>query len=101
MGDDHPECLRLRTDFEAHCQGLLQFLATLEVMGQGGAPAGGVDYFGGFEALSEPLQRVDWPWHFRPVMPARFNGSSDPVEFLRQYTIAIRAARGDGRVMAN
>jgi hypothetical protein len=92
MGDDCPERLHLRADFEAHRQGRLQFLTTLEVMGQGGAPAGGVDCFGGYEALSEPLQHVDWPRRFRPDMPARFNGSSDPVEFLRQYAVAIRAA---------
>jgi hypothetical protein len=96
MGDDHPERLCERAVFEACHQGRLQFLATLEVMGQGG-----VECFGGFGALSEPLRRVDWLWHFRPTTPARFNGLSDPVEFLRQYAVAIHAARGDGRVMAN
>jgi hypothetical protein len=59
MGDDRPERLRLRTVFEARLQGRLQFLATLEAMGQGGVPAGGVNCFGGFEALSEPLRHVD------------------------------------------
>jgi hypothetical protein len=83
MGDNRPEHLHLRADFEAHRQGRLQFLATLEAMGQGGAPAGGVDCFGGFEALSEPLWHVDWLRHFRLVTPACFDGSSDPVEFLR------------------
>jgi hypothetical protein len=101
MGDDHPEHLRLRANFEAHHHGRLQFLATLEVMGQGGAPAGGVDCFGGFEALFEPLWCVDWPRHFRLVTPTCFNGSSDLIEFLRQYAVAIRAAGGDGRVIAN
>jgi hypothetical protein len=43
---------------------------------------------------------VDWPPRFRPA-PGRFNGSSDPVEFLQQYAIAIRVAGGDGRVMAH
>jgi hypothetical protein len=73
----------------------------LEAMGQGGVPAGGVNCFGGFEALSEPLRHVDWLQHFRPTTPARFNGSSDPIEFLWQYTVAICAAGGDGRVTAN
>jgi hypothetical protein len=89
MGDDRPKRLCLRTDFEAHRQGRLQFLATLEAMGQGGVPTGGVDCFGGFKALSEPLWHVDWPRHFRPVTPTRFDGSSDRVEFLRQYAVAI------------
>jgi hypothetical protein len=70
-------------------------------MGQGGAQASGVGCFGGFKALSEPLRHVDWPRHFRPVTHARFDGSSDPIEFLWQYTVAIQAAGGDGRVMAN
>jgi hypothetical protein len=78
MGDDRLVRFRLRTDFEDRHQGCLQFLATLEAMEQGGEPVGGDYCFGGFEALSEPLRRVDWPRHFRPVTPARFNGSSDP-----------------------
>jgi hypothetical protein len=101
MGDNRPKRLRPRTDFEAHCQGRLQFLATLEVMGQGGASAGDVYCFGGFEALSASLRHVDWPRHFQRDAPARFNGLSDPIEFLRQYAVAIRVAGGDGRVMAN
>jgi hypothetical protein len=101
MGDDCPERLCQRAIFEARRQGHLQFLATLEAMGQGGVPAGGVDCFGGFEALSEPLQRVDWPRHFRLSTPALFNGSSDPFEFLQLYVIAVQAERGDQRVMAN
>jgi hypothetical protein len=97
----HQHLARQRAVFEALCQGRLQILATLEAMGQGGVPVGGVNCFAGFKALSEPLRHVDWPQHFRPTTPARFNGSSDPVEFLRQYAIAIRAAGGDERVMAN
>jgi hypothetical protein len=34
-------------------------------------------------------------------MSARFDGSSDLVEFLQRYAIAIRATGGDGLVMAN
>jgi hypothetical protein len=101
MGDNHLVHLHLRTDFEARRQGCLQFLATLEAMGQGGEPVVGDYCFGGFEALSEPLRHVDWPQHFRPVTPASFNESSDPVKFLWQYAVAIRAAGGDRRVMAN
>jgi hypothetical protein len=55
MGDDRPERLHQHAVFEARRQGHLQFLATLEAMGQGGVPAGGVDCFGGFEVLFEPL----------------------------------------------
>jgi hypothetical protein len=44
---------------------------------------------------------VPWPPRFRLDMSAHFDGSADPVEFLQCYAIAIRVARGDGRVMAN
>jgi hypothetical protein len=59
MGDNRFVRLRLRADFEARRQGRLQFLVTLETMGQGGEPVVGDYCFGGFEALSEPLRRVD------------------------------------------
>jgi hypothetical protein len=42
-----------------------------------------------------------WLPHFRPDIGARYDGTSDPVEFLQQYAASIRAAGGNGRVMAN
>jgi hypothetical protein len=44
---------------------------------------------------------VTWPPRFRPDIGARYDGTSDPMEFLQQYAASVRAARGDGRVMAN
>jgi hypothetical protein len=44
---------------------------------------------------------VVWLRHFGLDTPIRFDGSSNPVRFLQLYAIAIRATRGDGRVMAN
>jgi hypothetical protein len=73
----------------------------LEALGQGGEPVNGDVGFGGFVALSGPLHRAVWPPRFRPDTSARFNGSSDPIEFLQQYDIVIRAAGGNERVMAN
>jgi hypothetical protein len=73
----------------------------LEAIGQGGEPEGGVICFGGFVALSEPFRHVAWPPRFRPDTPACFDRSSDPVEFLQLYVIAIWVTGGDGHVMAN
>jgi hypothetical protein len=101
MGDDRLMRLHLRADYEARRQGRLQVLGTLEAMGQGGEPVGGVVCFGGFTALSEPLRHAIWPSRFRPDTSARFDRSSDPVEFLQRYAIATRATGGDGCVMAN
>jgi hypothetical protein len=101
MGDDHLACLHLRVDYESRRQVRLQVLDALEAIGQGGEPEGGVICFGGFAALSEPLRCVTWPPRFRPEASARFDGSSDPIEFLQRYAITIRATRGDGRIVAN
>jgi hypothetical protein len=42
-----------------------------------------------------------WSDKFRPEISARYDGTSNPVEFLQLYIIAVEAARGDQRVMAN
>ena len=34
-------------------------------------------------------------------MPPRFDGTTNPSEFLTLYTLAITAARGDSKVAAN
>jgi hypothetical protein len=44
---------------------------------------------------------VVWPDKFRLDMGARYDGTSNPVEFLQLYIIAVQATRGDQRVMAN
>jgi hypothetical protein len=44
---------------------------------------------------------VVWPDKFRSDIGACYDGTSNPVEFLQLYVVAIHAARGDQRVMAN
>jgi hypothetical protein len=101
MGDDHLARLHLRADYESRRQVCLQVLDALEAFGQGYEPEGGVSCFGGFMALFEPLWHVAWSSRFKPDASARFDGSSDPIEFLQCYAIAIWAVGGKGRVMAN
>jgi hypothetical protein len=72
----------------------------LEAIGQVGEPEVGDLGFGGFAALAGPLRRVAWPPRFRPDIGARYDGTSIPVEFLQRYAADVRAAGGDGRVMA-
>jgi hypothetical protein len=36
-----------------------------------------------------------------PDVATRYDGSSNPVEFFQLYIIAVQAARGDRRIMAN
>jgi hypothetical protein len=41
------------------------------------------------------------PDKFKPDIGARYDGTTNPVEFLQLYVIAVQAARGDQRAMAN
>jgi hypothetical protein len=43
---------------------------------------------------------VTWPSKFRPHLPEKYDGTSNPSEFLQVYIIAITAAGGDTVVMA-
>jgi hypothetical protein len=52
-------------------------------------------------ALARQQRYVVWPGKFRPDVDARYDGSSNPIEFLQLYIVAVQAARGDQRVMDN
>jgi hypothetical protein len=43
---------------------------------------------------------VTWPYKFRPHLPEKYDGTSNPSEFLQVYVTAITAAGGDTAVMA-
>jgi hypothetical protein len=100
MGDDHHHHLRLRAVYASRHRERLQVLDGLEAIGER-KPAVGDLGFEGFTALAGPLRRATWPTRFRPDIGARYDGTSDPVGFLQQYTASIRSAGGDGRVMAS
>jgi hypothetical protein len=63
---------------------------------QAGVPLAGV----GCAALAEHLRTVTWPSKFRPHPPEKYDGMSNPLEFLQVYVTAITAAGGDTAVMA-
>jgi hypothetical protein len=100
MGDDRRRHLRLRAVYASRRRERLRVLDGLEAIGEG-EPAVGDLGFEGFAALAGPLRRAMWPTHFRPDIGARYDGTSDPVEFLQQYAAGIRSAGGDGRIMAS
>jgi hypothetical protein len=64
----------------------------LEAIGQVDELEVGDVGFGGFVALSGPFRHAAWPPRFRPDTSARFDGSSNPAEFLQCYAIDVRAA---------
>jgi hypothetical protein len=61
-----------------------------------GVPLAGV----GCAALADHLRVATWPSKFRPHLPEKYDGTSNPSEFLQVYVTAITAAGGDTTVMA-
>jgi hypothetical protein len=54
----------------------------------------------GCAALVDHLRVATWPSKFRPHLPEKYDGTSNPSEFLQVYVTAITAAGGDTTVMA-
>jgi hypothetical protein len=54
----------------------------------------------GCAALADHLRTATWPSKFRPHLPEKYDGTSNPSEFLQVYVTAITAAGGDTAVMA-
>jgi hypothetical protein len=61
------------------------------------APVVGV----GCAALADHLYVVAWPSKFWPHLPEKYDGSTNPSEFLQVYITAITAAGGNEAVMAS
>jgi hypothetical protein len=54
----------------------------------------------GSAKLAYHLRAATWPSKFRPHLPEKYDGTSNPSEFLQVYATAITAAGGDTAVMA-
>jgi hypothetical protein len=63
---------------------------------QAGVPLAGV----GCAALADHLCAATWPSKFWPHLSEKYDGTSNPSEFLQVYITAITAAGGDTAVMA-
>jgi hypothetical protein len=63
---------------------------------QTGVPLAGV----GCAALVDHLRAASWPPKFQPHLPEKYDGTSNPSEFLQVYVTAITAAGGNTAVMA-
>jgi hypothetical protein len=62
-----------------------------------GVPLVGV----GCAALADHLRAATWPPKFRPHLPEKYDGTSNPSEFLQVYVTTITAAAGNTVVMAS
>jgi hypothetical protein len=63
---------------------------------QAGVPLAGM----GYAALADHLRTATWPSKFRPHLLEKYDGMTNPSEFLQVYVTAITAAGGDTTVMA-
>jgi hypothetical protein len=63
---------------------------------QAGVPLAGV----GCAALADHLRVASWPPKFRSHLPEKYDGTSNPSEFLQVYVTAITAAGGNTVAMA-
>jgi hypothetical protein len=63
---------------------------------QAGVPLAGV----GCATLADHVHVASWPPKFRPHLPEKYDGTSNPSEFLQVYVTAITAVGGNTAVMA-
>jgi hypothetical protein len=59
------------------------------------------DDLDGVAAFTNDLRRVDWPAGFKPTRIDKYDGTTNPKSWLTVYGLAIRAAGGDNKAMAN
>jgi hypothetical protein len=70
--------------------------APMGTRSQAGVPLVGM----GCAALVDHLRAASWPSKFRPHLPEKYDGMSNPSEFLQVYVTAISAVGGNTAVMA-
>jgi hypothetical protein len=58
-------------------------------------------YNPGCLALTRQQRYLVWPDKFKPDIDAHYDRTTNPIEFLQLYVVAIQAARGDQHAMAN
>lgn len=61
----------------------------------------GPSSYGGVRAYSEDLRSVRWPQHFKPTPLDKYDGKTNPTDWLHLYSTSIQATGGDTFVMAN
>jgi hypothetical protein len=58
-------------------------------------------YNRGCLALTRQQRYVVYPDKFKPDIGTLYDGTTNPIEFLQLYVVAVQDARGDQRAMAN
>ena len=50
--------------------------------------------------LSKGIQQSPWPMAYKPITLPKFNGKTDPHQFIMSYEAAVASAGGDDAVLA-
>ena len=67
---------------------------------QHGAPFQGVNYLDERSPLAPHLQVTPWPANFRAGAYPKYNGSTDPAQYIMSYQVAVASAGGDDAMNA-
>jgi hypothetical protein len=64
------------------------------------APFQGVNYLDERSPLAPHLQVTPWPTNFRAGTYPKYNGSTDPAQYIMSYQVAVASSGGDDATMA-
>jgi hypothetical protein len=64
------------------------------------APFQGVNYLDERSPLAPHLQVTPWPANFRAGTYPKYNGSTDPAQYIMSYQVAVASSGGDDAMMA-
>jgi hypothetical protein len=64
------------------------------------APFQGVNYLDERSPLAPHLQVTPWPANFRAGTYPKYNGSTDPTQYIMSYQVAVASSGGDNATMA-
>jgi hypothetical protein len=64
------------------------------------APFQGVNYLDERSPLAPHLQVMPWPANFRAGTYPKYNGSTDPAQYIMSYQVAVASSGGDDATMA-
>lgn len=108
-GDDHRQITRhlaedARVAIEHRRERQDRFVREVEEAGHTTQviPSHDVSAFGtGCQLFTPELRQVTWPPRFKPELPPRYDGITNPIEFLQLYTTRIEATGSGADVMVN
>jgi hypothetical protein len=64
------------------------------------APFQGINYLDERSPLAPHLQVTPWPANFRAGTYPKYNGSTDPAQYIMSYQVAVASSGGDDATMA-